>query len=143
MYQPKKFALYELVPREIFENTPDSRRYRLWNIFDDRALVTLDRLRKRHGKMNVNTWFWGGVSQYRGWRPFSCTIGADLSQHKFGRGFDCLFVDADVKEVRIAILSADIEAYEFITCVEMGVSWLHFDTRNWDKEKDGILKVYP
>lgn len=141
MYIPERFALYELIPREMYENTPENRRYRLWNVFDDRMLITLDRLRKQHGKIIMNTWFWGGVHMFRGWRPFNYPIGSDLSQHKFGRGGDCILVNADVEEVRQAIISVDIEAYEYITCVEIGVPWLHFDVRNWDKEKDGILQV--
>lgn len=141
MYKCDYFKIYELVPKAIYEATPTNKHHRLWGLFDDRALVTLDRLRTRYGKTTVNDWHWGGGNQYGGWRPGDCPIGSELSQHKWGRAFDPKFQDVSADEVRDDILNdPDDFTSEFITCIEMGVSWMHFDVRNWSK---GILKVYP
>jgi len=144
MYKPKYFRLQELVPREIYENTPPERHGRLWKVFDERLLITEDRLRERFGRATINNWYNGGNLQYRGWRPFNCGIGSELSQHKFGRGADSNHADASPEEIREDIINnPDRKEYEFITCIEMDVTWLHKDIRNHDTQANGVLKVYP
>tara|TARA_Y100000310_G_scaffold343453_1_gene451145 strand:- start:3904 stop:4335 length:432 start_codon:yes stop_codon:yes gene_type:complete len=142
VYKTKHFELYELVPKAIYEATPKNKHHRLWGLFDDRALKTLDRLRDRYGSATVNDWHWGGNNQFGGWRPGDCEIGSDLSQHKFGRAFDPKFKLVDPENIRIDILEpydpAD-ELYAHIRCIEMDIPWLHFDVRNYT----GLLKVYP
>lgn len=143
IYIPKFFDLKELIPREIYENTPKERRHLLWYVFDSRLLVTQDRIRERYGRTFVNNWHAGGELQYRGWRPPSCSIGADWSQHRFGRGSDSNSELATAEEIRADILSGKYpDIFEYITCIEMDASWLHFDVRNWDTV-NGVLKIYP
>ena len=141
MYKTRHFKLYELVPRQIYESTPRDKDHRLWGLFDDRTLVTADALRDRYGKTTINDWKWGGNNQYGGWRPGDCEIGSELSQHKFGRALDPKFQEVTAEEVREDILTK--EYFDMITCVEMDISWLHYDMRNWDIVANGILKVYP
>jgi len=144
MYKPKYFSLYELVPREIYESVPSSEHDRIWFIFDERALTTLDRLRIRYGRATVNNWRQGGDLQLRGYRPPTSSVGAKYSQHRYGRGFDSNYANATPDEIRSDIENhATEEAFEFITCIEMNITWLHFDTRNWNTHRNGILKVYP
>jgi len=140
MYRTKHFKIYELVPKAIYYATPESKHHRLWQLFDDRALITLDLLRDRYGSATVNDWYWGGSNEFGGWRPGDCKVGSELSQHKRGRAFDPKFKSITADEIRKDILK-DQSLFPFITCLEMGVSWLHFDTRNWTAEN--ILQVNP
>ena len=91
-------------------------------------------IRKRYGKMIVNTWLWGGANQYRGWRPFNCKEGAELSQHKFGRAIDLNPVELLASDIRIDIKAKKYSYdFRFITCIEDNVNWLHIDCRNTDR----------
>lgn len=141
MYIPKHFKAYELLPKDFYESHT-IKGDQLWWMFDSRILITGDALRERYGKILMNTWFWGGAHQYRGWRPFDCEIGAELSQHKFGRACDWEFVDVTAEEVRQDIKKHPGQ-FPYVTCIEEGVSWLHGDCRNWDRNKHGILYVNP
>ena len=134
-YIPKWFKPYELVPRatyELLKNKP----WIIWQLFDNRVLYVADRVRKRYGKMVCNTWYWGGVHQYRGWRPSRC-IGARWSQHKFGRAIDLVPVETTAERIRQDIKAG--EGFSGITCIEDGVDWLHFDVRNYK----GLLIITP
>lgn len=143
MYIPEHFKLYELFPEDFYKQNKWRGNDLLW-LFDDRVLWTLDQLRERFGPVYLNNWYWGGKHQYRGCRPFNCEIGAEWSQHKFGRAGDPVFAEAEAEEVRQEILANPYNLeFEYITCIEMDVSWLHFDVRNWDKAKNGILKITP
>lgn len=144
MYIPQHFKIYELVPREIYESYPQKKHINLWFLFDDRVLYTQDRLRNRYGKMNCNTWIWGGRHQYRGWRPQDCAYGTQLSQHKRGCAIDSIPLDAAVEDIRQDILADPWhDDFKFITCIEENTSWLHQDSRNWDKTKNGIFVIKP
>lgn len=119
------FFWHELVPEAYyrkFEATPE----KFFNLFDDRALRTLQQLRDHFGPAVVNNWAAGGKNQYRGWRPFNCEVGATLSQHKFGRAFDVNFSGTTAEDARRYIL-ANPEKFPFIRRIERDVSWLHFD----------------
>jgi len=144
MYKPKYFSLYELVPKKIYESVSIKEHDKLWFIFDERALITLDRLRERYGRATVNNWKQDGDLQLRGYRPPTASVGTKYSQHRYGRGFDSNFANASPDEIRSDIENHFTdETFEFITCIEMNITWLHFDTRNWNKNINCILKVYP
>ncbi len=141
MYQCTYFKIYELVPPDLFEKYEDNQ-WKLWNLFDDRALITNDQLREVFGKIIINDWHWGGNYKDSGFRTPDCKIGAEWSQHKFGRGFDLKFKDTDVKTVRHRILQ-NKQQFEFINSIELGTpTWLHFDTRNV-KKSERILTFKP
>lgn len=142
-YKPINFELYELYPKAFYYRWKHISHI-LWQLWDDRVLYTLQRLRNRYGKMSMNDWYWEGNNQYKGFRPANCGIGGILSQHKFFKAADPSPVDYTADKIREDILNDPFcNDFKYITCLEMGVSWLHFDVRNWDKEKEGILKVYP
>ena len=133
MYIPKYFKIYELVPPEVYDSTNDKDK--LWFLFDDRILQIADVLREKFGKMVCNTWWWGGNSKYRGYRPFDCKVGAKYSQHKFGRALDLVPLEAPVDKVRQYLID-NYELYRrYVTGIELGVSWLHIDCRNWHDGK--------
>lgn len=132
MYIPRYFKIEELLPKYFYEKYKDLGN-KLFLMFDERALVTLDRLRNRFGSAIVNNWIFGGNNHYRGWRPFDLPFGSLLSQHKFGRAFDVTFKNYSSEKVRIEIIndSKKERYFEHIVCIEDKISWLHFDCRNW------------
>lgn len=109
-------------------------------MFDDRMLWTADKLRERYGRTTINNWWWGGKNQYRGWRPFDCEVGAEISQHKFGRAGDSLF-SLPAEEIRQDILNNESDdIFKHISVIEKDVGWLHCDCRN-TRNKDGISLI--
>ena len=130
IHQPRHYQIEELVPESLYRAYPD--REKLWLCFDGRLIWTIDALRKRFGKMVVNTWNQGGPFQYRGFRPWEIAVGSPFSQHKFGRAADLVPSFITAEEIRSHILShPDLDEYKFIRCIEAGVSWLHIDVRSW------------
>lgn len=142
-YRPTHFELYEVLPKNYY-NGNKHKGANLWFLFDNRVLWTMDRLRKRFGRIAVNTWYWGGSNQYRGYRPFDCGVGAELSQHKFGRAIDSVPLDVELDEVRSEIINNPTDPdYKYISCIEIYVPWLHIDCRNWDKKTSKIMIIKP
>lgn len=143
MYKPEYIELYEVLPKYFYEKY----KYlsdKLWLMFDERVLWTADRIRMRYGKIIMNTWIWGGNHQFRGWRPLECEVGALLSQHKFGRGLDLYPVESSAEEIRQDVMADPFcEDFQHITCIEANIIWFHMDTRNRDKEKNGLLIIHP
>ena len=132
MYKPTHFALEELVPQTLFEQ----HGYACWELLDDRALITLDKLREKFGSMTVNNWKWNGPRKWSGLRTegFYKSVTDYLrsrSQHKYGRAFDVIFKDISAKEVRDYIVKNQSE-FPYITFLECDISWFHFDVRNCD-----------
>ena len=128
VYKCQFFNIKELVPRAFYEHYGDTDR--AWMVFDQRALRALDELRRVFGACTVNDWPFGGTNEYRGYRSPGCTVGAALSQHRFGRAFDCHFQYATAADVRQYIREEHANIAGLITRVEDNVSWLHFDTGN-------------
>ena len=136
LYIPQYFKLYEWLPKDFYFSHKDLGD-KLWLMFDYRILWTYDQLRKRYGKVVMNDWFWGGNNQYRGWRPWNCSIGAELSQHKFGRAGDSIFT-IPAEKIRQDILNNEFDNdFQYISAIEKNVSWLHIDCRNL-KDNNGI-----
>ena len=140
--QCEHFALYELIPKDLYKKLKAENRLWLgWMILDDRALITLDKLQEHFGTCivnnhNIKTDWLHQEYNYSGYRSHHCSIGTKYSQHRFGRALDCKFKDYHSPEgyakVREYILRHPT-AFPYITCLEMNInSWLHFDTRNVD-----------
>jgi len=143
-YRTEYFELYELLPKGIYNKYVKNYETALWGLFDERILWTADQLRKIYGRMTANTWKWGGRHQYRGYRPGNCKIGAFFSQHKYGRGIDLIPSKYKAQNIRDDIKDDPYkEEFKYITCIEdfKGMSWIHMDSRNWDKRKNGLLIV--
>ena len=131
IFRPKFFTIGEMVPRDIIEGYQDNLQ-KLWLLFDPRVLWTNDALRRRYGKLVMNTYPWGGDSQYRGFRPWDSSTGAMLSQHKFGRASDLVPVDVTAEEIRQEIRERpDLDEFKHMRAIENGTAWLHYDVRNW------------
>lgn len=130
MFNPKYFDVRELVPKSAYKD----RGELAIELLDPRLLITLDALRERYGLVVVNTWLWGGSSQWRGLRTDDCPLGAKYSQHKYGRAADCTFTKTTTEEVIADILEKP-SMFPYITSLELGVSHFHFDVRNCDPIK--------
>lgn len=121
----------EMVPRHVFYKYEKRGADYLWTIlFDERLLRSIDTIREQFGPMTVNDWHIGGNNELRGYRPPSCVIGADLSQHRFGRAADLIPSRADADEIRNDIIEDQMgRPYRYIGGLEMKISWLHIDVR--------------
>jgi hypothetical protein len=154
-YEPKYFGLKELVSREFYNRMKGRNILRM---FDPRLLITADRIRvhfcgpKKHGAEDVmiaNDWSWGGRFHARGLRhPVIDIIQSKIGNEKlsitgphcFASGLDFHLRKTTIEEIRQDILAnPNAERYEYITGLEVGVPWVHVDTRNWDKGSQGIF----
>jgi hypothetical protein len=118
------------VPRNVYEKYGE----KAWMFLDTQALMALDRLRKRFGPMTVNNYYWGGPREWSGLRTKDSPYYSAMSQHSFGKAFDCVFSNCTAEEVRRIILSNPNSLdFELINSLELNVSWLHFDTRNCNR----------
>ena len=142
-YIPNFFKADELVGPEIYDQLGGNLN-KICLLFDNRLLWTADQLRRKYGICIINDWQQGGNFSESGLRTFDTLTGAKWSQHKFARALDGKFKETDVNEIRKDILDDPFnDRFKYITCIEMKTSWLHWDTRNWNKKKNGILKIYP
>ena len=133
-YRCRHFAIHELVPSRVFTE----RGEKAWELLDDRLLIAIDFLRDEFGQMTINNYFWGGNRQWSGLRTADSHYYSPYSQHSFGRAVDVLFRDADVDKVRSSIVK-NPDSYLYIRGMELGTSWLHIDTRNYN----GLLTFKP
>lgn len=124
IYMPKYFKLQELVDSETFNELGQSA----WLLFDVDALISLDALREKFGPCLVNNWHSGGNFSWRGFRSSKCTVGAQKSQHRLGKAFDCSF-NTPAKKIREYLL-LNRKEFPLITAIEDDVTWLHFDVRH-------------
>jgi hypothetical protein len=131
MYTPTYFGIWEMVPPEMGSLIQSKGEHWAWNtLFDERLLRTMDMVRSMFGVMVVNTWQHGGRHCFRGFRPPGCEIGADFSQHRFGRAADLMPLQSDVDHIRKMILDkSDSARFQHIGGLELDVSWLHIDVR--------------
>lgn len=132
MYKPKHFGIKELVPKALYNKYKGRGDAFLFQVvFDERLLKLIDTIRESFGPMTVCDWSWGGASQYRGFRPPDCTVGAALSQHRFGRAVDMIPKDISPDEIRDYIIQRQnhIE-WKDVGGLEMDITWLHIDVRS-------------
>ncbi len=125
MYKCEYFKIQELVPRHVY----DKRGDKSWELLDETALIVLDQLHEKYSTMVVNNWLWGGSRQWSGLRTPRSPYGTIYSQHQFGRAFDVIFKYHSAESVRQDVLN-NLDWFPFITGLEMGVNWFHFDVRN-------------
>ena len=135
------FRLEEFIDPDTFKKYGEQS---IW--FIDVRIVTLAQfIRERIGKpCTVNNWHSGGSYQYSGFRPPTCSIGAKLSQHRFGRG-----IDLKVKGMTADELRQDIEnnysiyrkvGLTTIEDVAYAPTWCHIDIRETGLDTLKIVK---
>jgi len=155
MYVPEHFKLQGWFPPFFFNKLFPHYGIRLWEYLDNRILITADEIRKRYNcPFIMNTWFSEsmmeayGLHQWRGYRDEFCPYlkkekidpFKNLSMHGKGSAQDSVPVgNISVEEIREDILRHPFkQPFQYITGLELDVSWLHIDCRNWNKRKYGI-----
>jgi len=132
MYICEHYGIKELVPPEIYEIA--SNKKLLWLLFDKDLLEVIDALRDDYGPVIINDWPWDGSETMCGFRPFETNPEeaeyALFSQHELGRAFDLHFQNVMVEAVRLDILDQKKSYMKKIKGMELGMPWLHIDTRN-------------
>lgn len=163
-YQPDHFRAEEFFSKKVIEQhglRGGGIQNNIWRLMDFRIMWTMDQIRKYYGvPVVVNTYLWGGPSQYRGFRSnFHDLLNVDLlmatniikshfssftSQHCFGRAMDFVIPGIEAEEVRQNILTnRRMDRYKYITAMEADVNWVHIDTRPWNVDMDGLLVFRP
>lgn len=138
-YIPKPLPIQAFVPPAIYDRWKERSAW----FIDSRIVWTAFALSEHFGKpIRANTWYEGGSLRYRGFRPAGCGVGAVMGQHYFGRALDCDVVGISAERVRKEIVDNKfLPAFQYITCIESDVSWLHIDCRETGSSK--ILVVKP
>ena len=131
MYIPQHFGIKELVPKTLYDKYKSRGDNFLFQVvFDERLLRLIDVIRNEFGSMTICDWSWGGASNYRGFRPPDCDIGAVLSQHRFGRAVDMIPKNISSGDMRKKILEDEnSEKWKVIGGLEMDITWFHVDVR--------------
>ena len=87
----------------------------------------------------INSWYNGGRYKSSGLRKLSSTVGASMSQHKFGRAIDVKVKGMTTKEVQEFILENEKEFMKAgLTRLESckhTATWNHLDCATTNKDK--------
>lgn len=140
------FGIHEFIYPSLFERYAKSgTQNRLWRCLDPDMVESCNRIRDFVGSpVTVNTANTGGRFSLSGLRPFNTTVGAKLSQHKFGRAADCKF-SGKYSPVGLRrymrsigcfedgfLQRTDAEAFPFLLIRRIewipNMSWFHLDT---------------
>lgn len=133
MYICNHFKIHDLVSKNLYESHSEGK---LWQVFDDRALITLDMLWEQYGKFIINNWKNGGVYQFKGLKSSEDVFNQQMS----GRGFICKFCNIPSFVVRCDTIDNKYECFKHITAVGSTAFDYYFDTRN-NKDKLIVLKL--
>ena len=131
----KHFKIQELVDRVTYE----ARGEKAWELINPGLIETIDKIKETfpEGTMTINNWEWRGDRQWSGLRTPRSMYYSTYSQHSLGNAIDAVFSHYDVNEVRNYILDNPDE-FPNVGGVELDVSWLHVDCRNFE----GIKTFY-
>jgi len=136
----KDFDVREFVPPSIWRQFGKASRW-----FLDERMLDLAQFYRDYfdAPVTVNNWHYGGKFKERGFRLPNTDTGAQLSQHKMGRAFDCTVGGMSPNEVRKEIKDNEETFMEQgLTTLEHGdiaTTWVHSDIRSTGQ--DDILIV--
>lgn len=113
--------------------------YKVWGdrsiyFLDPRMVALADFVRDFFkAEVLINNWNIGGDLYLRGYRPPDTKTGGYLSQHKFGRAFDCNIDGYTPEEVYETIIKNErqfmIAGLTVMEDVKFTPSWNHLDVR--------------
>lgn len=139
IYTTKYFKPQELVSKEVF-NELLSKAWIIWNLFDDRILLSADQIREHFGRgITINSWHIGGPLNNCGWRAPGIGVKAKFSQHFFGRALDLHINGVDAEEARQVIIRNRAK-FPHVRRMEEGVAWVHIDNANTEGEEIRLFK---
>lgn len=137
----KNFYLQEFVPRGVYEKFGDNS---IW--FIDKRIVDIAQFfRDRYGlPVTINDWHNGGHRIASGLRAWDATIGAPMSQHKFGRAIDMKWANLHMDDIRDDIRGNQAA---FLSCglttIEDGTdTWIHADCRWTGLKRIKFVSLY-
>lgn len=135
------FKTQEFVSKAIYEKFGENS---IWFI-DPRLIKLAVFCRTFWGKpITINNWHIGGKSQERGFREPTSTVGASLSQHRFGRAIDITVKGMTPQEVYKSILDNEKAFMEqgltTLEDIKDTPTWNHLDIRNTGLNKILIVK---
>ena len=144
-YKPRHFILEELVCPHVFKEFGEMS----WPFFDDKLLMTIDLLRDQLGPIFINNWDMKGKYDERGFRCIRCSIVKDaiekktlyVSPHMTGQGFDFDVKGMPAEKVRTWIINNAVKL-PYPVRLERDVSWVHLDTRDYNKGKVSFFNAY-
>ena len=126
----KYFKIHELVSRDLYMLKGEGA----WRYVDTNLIQAIDTIKERFpkGTMTINNYEWNGSRQWSGLRTPDSPYFSLTSMHSFMMAIDAIFSDYTAEEVRQDILN-NPSAYPTIKGLELGITWLHIDTRNTDE----------
>jgi len=138
----ENFKLSEFIDKETYQKYGTKS---LW--FIDKRIVNIAQfIRSRHKMaVTINNWSSGGSYSLSGFRPPQATIGAKMSQHRYGRAIDVKISGMTPQELYQDILANERLYMKVglttIENIEATPTWNHLDIRETDI--DHILVVDP
>jgi len=142
MYKCKHFKIEELVPEKTYKTHGDDS----WNLFDERILKVIDKIRDYFGcSMVINNWASEGNMQFRGYRYPGCGVGtptgahykgmaADFNLYKQGKLLDSEFVSKETIKNKAK--------FPEVKGVEVVNGWSHVDVMLRAGQKPGTICVF-
>ncbi len=123
----KYFEIHELVSESVYKKKGEGA----WRYIPPPLIEAIDTLKERFpdGTATINNYVWGGDRQWSGLRTPDSSYYSPTSMHAFMKAVDIVFSSYSAETVRKDII-ANPELYPTIKGLELGVSWLHIDTRN-------------
>lgn len=138
----KHFDLREFVPSDIWEGYGENAKW----FIDIRVFQSMEYIRSIFdAPITINNWHTGGTFQNRGFRHPLSTVGARLSQHKFGRAID-FNVEGITSTAVFNTLKSEwskIAANTWFTTMEdpaIATTWTHIDMRHTGSKQLLIVK---
>lgn len=138
---PIYFSVEEMVCPHVFSKFQGNERM-IWNFFDPRLLITLDKIREMLGSpITVNNWKDGGSFTQRGLRCNICPLVKEktaknsvyVSSHILGQAADFDVKGMSAAEVR-SWLYEHKNLLPYPISVEKDVNWVHLDMRCLGKD---------
>jgi hypothetical protein len=124
----KNFSDKEVLPREL-------HGYRWEWFIDFRIVEVAQKLRDIFGPITINN----DRFNWSGYRTADCGVGAQFSQHRFGRALDLKFANTTPEEVQKYIIEHESEFMDLgLRRMENAAktkTWLHIDCMHTGKEK--------